>query len=114
MSEASAFHYDPIVVSSENTVVSEYVPEKKAATGYQSEAQLETEFIRLLENQAYEYLPITSEEKLVANVRQQLELLMASPSRILSGIASSPVRLLERTRESLRKRSGFKKTTFNC
>jgi len=75
MSEASAFHYDPIVVSSENTVVSEYVPEKKAATGYQSEAQLETEFIRLLENQAYEYLPITSEEKLVANVRQQLELL---------------------------------------
>jgi type I restriction enzyme R subunit len=75
MSEASAVHYDPIVVSSESTVVSEYVGDKKAAAGYQSEAQLETEFIRLLENQAYEYLPITSEDQLVANLRTQLEAL---------------------------------------
>jgi type I restriction enzyme R subunit len=75
MSEASAIHYDPIVVSSESTVVSEYVADKKAATGYQSEAQLETEFISLLESQAYEYLPITSEDQLVANLRAQLEAL---------------------------------------
>jgi type I restriction enzyme R subunit len=75
MSEASAVNYDPIVVSSESTVVSEYVADKKAAAGYQSEAQLEAEFIRLLENQAYEYLPITSEAQLVANLRTQLEVL---------------------------------------
>ena len=75
MSEADAVHYDPIVVSSESTVVSEYVSDKKAGSGYQSEAQLEAEFIRLLESQAYEYLPITSEEQLVANLRTQLEAL---------------------------------------
>ena len=75
MSEASAVHYDPIVVSSENTVVSEYVADKKAPSGYQSEAQLEKEFIRLLESQAYEFLPITNEEALVANLRMQLEVL---------------------------------------
>ena len=77
MSEASAIHYDPIVVSSESTVVSEYVADKKAETGYQSEAQLETEFIRLLQNQAYEFLPITAEDQLVANLRDQLEALNA-------------------------------------
>ena len=75
MSEASAVHYDPIVVSSENTVVSEYVTDKKVATGYQSEAQLEKEFIRLLESQAYEFLPIANEGALVANLRAQLEAL---------------------------------------
>ena len=75
MSEASAVHYDPIVVSSESTVVAEYVPDKKGSAGYQSEAQLEADFIRLLESQAYEYLPITSEGQLVANLRSQLEAL---------------------------------------
>lgn len=73
MSEARAWNYDPIVVSSESTVVAEYVAEGKAATAYQSEAELEREFIRLLEQQAYEFLPITSEEELVANLRTQLE-----------------------------------------
>ena len=75
MSEASTVRYDPIVVSSESTVVAEYVPDKTGASSYQSEAQLETEFIRLLESQAYEFLPITTEADLVANLRSQLEAL---------------------------------------
>jgi type I restriction enzyme R subunit len=75
VSEAKAIRYDPIAVSSESTVVSEYVPDKQNASSYQSEAQLETEFIRLLESQAYEYLPITSEADLIANLRRQLETL---------------------------------------
>ena len=40
---------------------------------YQSEAELERAFIKQLETQAYEYLKITSENKLVLNLRQQLE-----------------------------------------
>ena len=72
MTEAAARRYDPIAVSSESTVVAEYVPDPVAASGYQSEAELERELIRLLQSQAYEYLPITSEADLVANLRVQL------------------------------------------
>jgi len=71
----SRLHYEPIAVSSESTVVAEYVPDARTATSYQSEAELEREFIRLLQSQAYEYLPLTSEEQLVANLRTQLETL---------------------------------------
>ncbi|MHA7177944.1 type I restriction endonuclease subunit R [Arthrobacter sp. Sr24] len=83
MSEATGRKYDPIAVSNESTVVSEYVPDAKAEASYQSEADLERELIRLLQSQAYEYLPITSEEQLVANVRTQLE--------VLNGITFSDV-----------------------
>ncbi|MFE7628937.1 type I restriction endonuclease subunit R [Kocuria sp. NPDC057446] len=75
MSDSPARKYDPIAVSSESTVVAEYVPDTQSANAYQSEADLEREFIRLLESQAYEYLTITSEDRLVANLRHQLELL---------------------------------------
>lgn len=75
MNEGVSVHYDPIVVSSESTVVAEYVPEQKGSAGYQSEAQLEKQFICLLQGQAYEYLPITAEGDLVANLRVQLEAL---------------------------------------
>ncbi len=67
--------YDPIAISSESTVVAEYVSDPSTATAYQSEAELEREFIRLLQSQAYEFLPITSEAQLVANLRTQLEAL---------------------------------------
>ncbi|SHJ05018.1 type I site-specific deoxyribonuclease, HsdR family [Tessaracoccus bendigoensis DSM 12906] len=73
----TAPRYEPIAVSDESTVVAEYVPEPGAAVEYQSEAQLEAELLRLLEAQAYEYLPITSEADLVANLRAQLEALNA-------------------------------------
>ncbi|MHA7306515.1 type I restriction endonuclease subunit R [Arthrobacter sp. TMN-49] len=72
MIDAGARKYDPIAVSNESTVVAEYVPDATAEASYQSEADLERELIRLLQSQAYGYLPITSEEQLVANLRNQL------------------------------------------
>ncbi|WP_339619561.1 type I restriction endonuclease subunit R [uncultured Salinibacterium sp.] len=67
--------YDPIALSSESTVVAEYIPDASAASSYQSEADLERELVRLLQSQAYEYLPVTSETQLVANLRAQIEAL---------------------------------------
>lgn len=57
----------------QSTVVAEFESSKKKSNHYQSEDALEKEFIALLEAQAYEYVPITSEEKLVTNLRNQLE-----------------------------------------
>ena len=75
MVEARPTRIEPIVVSGESTVVAEFVPEPGGSTDYQSEAQLEHEFIELLKSQAYEYLRVSSEEQLVANLRTQLEAL---------------------------------------
>uniref|UniRef100_UPI00261A3C20 type I restriction endonuclease subunit R n=1 Tax=Ferrimicrobium sp. TaxID=2926050 RepID=UPI00261A3C20 len=75
MNEAKASRYEPIAVSSESTVVAEFIPDATTDVSYQSEANLEREFIKLLESQAYEYLPITSEIQLIANLRNQLEAL---------------------------------------
>lgn len=75
MSDTTTLKYEPIAVSSESTVVAEYVSDTQSATSYQSEADLEREFIKILESQAYDYLAITSEADLTANLRHQLELL---------------------------------------
>ncbi len=75
MSESQPRRYDAIAVSSESTVVAEWVPDTAAEAAYQSEAELERELIRLLQSQAYEYLRITSEADVVANLRIQLEAL---------------------------------------
>jgi type I restriction enzyme R subunit len=75
MSTSQVHKYDPITVSSESTVVAEYTPDPSTAGGYQSEADLEREFISLLKSQAYDYLPITSGDELTANLRHQLEIL---------------------------------------
>ena len=75
MSVAAARKFDPIAISSESTVVAEFVQDPSQSETYQSEAALEREMIRLLESQAYEYLPITSEAQLVSNLRVQLETL---------------------------------------
>ena len=72
---ATAVSYDPIAVSVESTVVAEYIPDPHEETTYQSEAALEAELIRVLQSQAYEYLPIRSEADLIGNLRTQLELL---------------------------------------
>ncbi len=77
MSDVPARRYEPIAVSAESTVVAEYVPDTHAEAAYQSEAALEHELIRLLQSQAYGYLPLTSEAQLVANLRTQLEALNA-------------------------------------
>ena len=75
MTDGSAPRYEPIAVSSESTVVAEFLADPSHGTGYQSEAELERGFIALLEEQAYEYLTLTSEDGLVANLRVQLEAL---------------------------------------
>ncbi|MFE5336083.1 type I restriction endonuclease subunit R [Isoptericola sp. NPDC056573] len=67
--------FEPIALSSESTVVAEFEADAASAERYQSEAALEAELVRLLQEQAYEYLPITSEADLVANLRAQLEAL---------------------------------------
>ncbi len=67
--------FEAIAVTSESTVVAEYQAEGRKEEAYQSEAQLESAFVELLQGQAYEYLPITVEEDLTRNLRVQLELL---------------------------------------
>jgi type I restriction enzyme R subunit len=67
--------YDLVAQSSESTVVAEYNPPQREGAGYQSESELERELIRLLQAQAYEYISITSEAELIANLRAQLEAL---------------------------------------
>lgn len=57
----------------QSTVVSDYEPRYRSAKQYQSEAEMEKEFIEQLQAQAYDYLPITSEKELIANLRTQLE-----------------------------------------
>ncbi|MCM1527626.1 MAG: type I restriction endonuclease subunit R [Bacteroides sp.] len=57
----------------ESTVVSEYTPESRRSDSYQSEAELEKEFIRMLTEQGYEYLQIHSERELIENLKYKLE-----------------------------------------
>lgn len=65
--------YNIIAESQEYTVVSEYDHVATPAESFQSEADLEKEFIRLLEEQGYEYLPIHTEADLISNLKTQLE-----------------------------------------
>lgn len=65
--------YNIISENPESTVVAEYLSEYKKETSYQSEAELEKAFIKLLENQAYTFLNIMTDKDLVANLRLQLE-----------------------------------------
>lgn len=76
MSEAPrSFRYETIAVSDESTVVAEFVADAASVqeAAYQSEDALERAFIRQLCAQAYDYLPLTSEAGLIANLRAQLE-----------------------------------------
>lgn len=65
--------YNIIAESQEYTVVSEYEHAVSTSEAYQSEADLEKEFIKLLGEQGYEYLPIHTETDLISNLRTQLE-----------------------------------------
>ena len=59
MKEANSLPYFNIVAqTNENTVVTEYEPVKVKSDSYQSEAELEKDFIRMLQEQGYEYLQI--------------------------------------------------------
>jgi hypothetical protein len=58
--------YSVIAETPESTVVSEYQSPFRREANYQSEAELEKAFIEQLQTQAYEYLPITTEQELIA------------------------------------------------
>ena len=68
-------YFNIVAATNENTVVTEYEPVKTRSDSYQSEAALEQEFIRLLEEQGYKRLTIHSEKDLIANLRVRLEAL---------------------------------------
>lgn len=65
--------YNIIAQTTESTVVTEYKSNATRSDAYQSEAELEKELIRLLQEQSYEYLPIHKEVDLIVNLRKQLE-----------------------------------------
>jgi len=66
----------PIAESRNFIVLDKYTQEWKVSEGYQSEYDLEREFIRDLQNQGYEYLPgLNTPDALLANVRVQLQTL---------------------------------------
>jgi type I restriction enzyme R subunit len=67
--------YALVAENPESTVVAEYQPLYRKETTFQSEADLEKAFIEQLQTQAYDYLPITTEAELIANLRLQLEAL---------------------------------------
>ena len=66
-------YFNIVAQSNESTVVTEYKPQDKRSDAYQSEAQLEAEFIRLLAQLGYERLTIHKEKDLIDNLRLQLE-----------------------------------------
>ena len=73
------YSYNLVAQNPTSTVVAKYPPEganevrEKRAEYYQSEDALEKAFIKQLELQAYEYLPITDAKALENNLRTQLE-----------------------------------------
>ena len=68
--------YSPIAESKTFIVLDKYTQEWKVAESYQSEGDLEREFIQDLVNQGYEFLPALNTLKaLLANVRMQLQAL---------------------------------------
>jgi len=68
--------YKTIAVSNNFIVLDKYTKEWQVNESYQSEYDLEREFIQDLQNQGYDYAPdLSTPEKLLANVREQLQAL---------------------------------------
>ena len=68
--------YKTIAESKNFIVLDKYTKEWQVAESYQSEGDLEREFIQDLKNQGYEYLPgLNTPEALLLNVRLQLQVL---------------------------------------
>lgn len=65
--------YDLISENPESTVVAEFEGGYYSSAQYQSEAVMEDDFIKRLQRQAYEYVKITTEAELIANLRRELE-----------------------------------------
>ncbi len=67
--------YNLVASTNDATVVAECPPDPYRADSYQSEADLEREFIQQLETQGYEVIQIHKESTLINNLRLQLEAL---------------------------------------
>ncbi len=99
-------YFNIVAQTNENTVVTEYEPVKARSESYQSEAELEKEFIRLLCEQGYEYLKIHKEQDLICNLRKKLEVLnnykfsdTEWEQFFLNAIANPNERIVEKTRK---------------
>lgn len=69
-------NFKPIAESNNFIVLDKYTNIDQKGSGYQTEADLESELIQDLVNQGYEYIPgLTTPEKMLANTRLQLETL---------------------------------------
>ena len=62
-----------VLENQDSTVMSTFTPSVRSDGSYQSEAQLEEEFINILQSQGYEYAHIHNEKDLIANLRVQIE-----------------------------------------
>lgn len=62
-----------VIENPKSTVIANYQAEERTESQYQSEAALEKAFIQRLQGQAYEYLPLHTEQDLISNLRQQME-----------------------------------------
>src|SRR4051812_1906098 len=70
------YEYKPIAESNNFIVLDKYTREWESAESYQSESDLEREFIHDLVSQGYEYPHgLNTPEALLANVREQLQTL---------------------------------------
>lgn len=65
--------YQLVSENPESTVAAEFEPGYYSSAQYQSEAEMERDFINRLTRQAYEYLPIKTEKELTDNLRLQIE-----------------------------------------
>lgn len=68
-----AEQYQLVSENPESTVVAEFEAGYRSAAQYQSEAEMEDDFIKQLTRQAYDYLPIKNEKELIDNLRTQIE-----------------------------------------
>jgi type I restriction enzyme R subunit len=62
-----------VIENPKSTVVANYQAEERTETQYQSEGALEKAFIQRLQGQAYEYLPLHTEQDLISNLRRRME-----------------------------------------
>ena len=65
--------YQLVSENPESTVVAEFESGKFSAAQYRSEEEMEKDFINRLVRQAYDYLPIKTEQELIDNLRRQIE-----------------------------------------
>jgi len=69
-------YYNTIAESNNFIVLEQYSKQSRVKESYQSEYDLEGEFIQDLVNQGYQYLPnVTNPQAMLANVREQLQTL---------------------------------------